>query len=521
MLILTLILIARTSKDYSRMYPFSGWRVYRFGRFLAGLLICPATVATLLFTAQPLLAHSSVAASPPITVATNATGSFTTYLPSIVNAGHSLPLLTPTLITRRAIWKYLDDGSNQGTAWYQSGFDDTAWPAGLAELGYGEGDEATAIRFGPDANAKYMTSYFRHEFSVAAPDAYKTLDLWLLRDDGAVIYLNGQEVARSNLPAGQIAYDTPAGVGAIEQTSYLFTLSPTVLVTGRNMLAVEIHQNSPSSSDLSFDLSLSATLTDTTRFAVIGDYGNDGDAEADVAKEVKAWRPDFVITVGDNNYPVGSAETIIANIDKHYGEFIQHDNFAATRFYPSLGNHDWMTADAHPYLDHFTLPAIPGEERYYDFTRGNVHFFALDSDDNEPDGNTADSLQAAWLQCAMIASTAQWKVVYFHHPPYSSGHHGSQQFMQWPLQAWNASVVLAGHDHNYERLAVAGLPYFVNGSGGQMLRPCLELLPESKLCYDDDYGAMLVEADDSHMTFTFVARDGAVIDTCTLPGTCQ
>ncbi len=87
-------------------------------------------------------------------------------------------------------------------------------------------------------------------------------------------------------------------------------------------------------------------------------------------------------------------------------------------FFPTLGNHDWYTNDAQPYLDYFTLP---GNERYYDFVWGPVHFFALDSDEHEPDGVNAGSAQAAWLQQGLAASTSPWNIVYTHYPPYSSG----------------------------------------------------------------------------------------------------
>ena len=94
-------------------------------------------------------------------------------------------------------------------------------------------------------------------------------------------------------------------------------------------------------------------------------------------------------------------------------------------FYPILGNHDWLTTIGQlpkPYLDYFSLP---GNERYYDFIRGPVHFFAVDSDINEPDGITSNSIQGQWLQSALSASTSPWNVVYLHHSPYSSGLHGS------------------------------------------------------------------------------------------------
>lgn len=211
--------------------------------------------------------------------------------------------------------------------------------------------------------------------------------------------------------------------------------------------------------------------TCATRFAVIGDYGSAGEAERDVADEVKSWNPDFIITAGDNNYENGSASTVDRNVGQYYHDFIHPyvGGYGAgaekNRFFPVLGNHDWSTPGARPYLDYFTLP---GNERYYDFTWGPVHLFALDSDPSEPDGVTSTSAQASWLRDKLAASTEEWKVVYFHHSPYSSGlEHGSTSYMQWPFKQWGATAVISGHDHDYERVVKDSLPYFVNGAGGK------------------------------------------------------
>lgn len=179
-----------------------------------------------------------------------------------------------------------------------------------------------------------------------------------------------------------------------------------------------------------------------TRFAVIGDYGIDSEEEAKVARLVSNWNPDFVITTGDNNYPVGAAETIDANIGKYYWRFIGNyrgaygQGSATNRFWPSPGNHDWDTGTLAPYLNYFTLP---GNGRYYDTVVGPVHLFALDSDPREPDGTTADSIQGRWLKAALASSTSCHDIVYFHHPAYSSGPHGSSFDMRWPFEAWGAN----------------------------------------------------------------------------------
>jgi glucose/arabinose dehydrogenase len=256
------------------------------------------------------------------------------------------------------------------------------------------------------------------------------------------------------------------------------------------------------------------------RFAVIGDYGDASQPELDVANLVKSWTPDFIITTGDNNYPDGTAQTIDQNIGQYYHEFIYPytgtygPGAATNRFFPSLGNHDWHSPNARPYLDYFTLP---GNERYYEYVWGPVHFFVLDSDSNEPEGISSSSVQATWLQNRLAASTSAWNLVYMHHPPYSSGsQHGSSTTLQWPYAAWGADAVLAGHDHTYERIFQNGITYFVNGLGGRSIYTFGTPISGSQVRYDGDYGAMQVDASESQITFRFINRAGVTIDTYAL-----
>ncbi len=166
-----------------------------------------------------------------------------------------------TLIAKGSTWKYLDTGTNAGTAWRDPGYDDGPWRSGPAELGYGDNDERTPVSFGPDPNNKYITTYFRHAFNVSDPTAFTSLNLWLKRDDGGVVYLNGVEVFRtSNMPAPPTAinFNTLALGAAVENAIDTPTLSPTRLTAGANIAAVEIHQQALNSSDISFDLELTA-----------------------------------------------------------------------------------------------------------------------------------------------------------------------------------------------------------------------------------------------------------------------
>jgi len=155
-------------------------------------------------------------------------------------------------------WRYLDNGSDQGSAWTQPSFDDTLWPLGTAEFGYGDGDEATVVSFGPDPLNRFVTTYFRKHFWVTNSAQWTNLVVRLLRDDGAVVYLNGTEVARHNMPAGAINYQTlaTATVNAPEEATFFEQSIPALLINGQNTIAVEIHQVNVSSSDISFNLEL-------------------------------------------------------------------------------------------------------------------------------------------------------------------------------------------------------------------------------------------------------------------------
>ena len=164
------------------------------------------------------------------------------------------------LVEMDAEWRYLDDGSDQGTAWQAPTFDDSQWARGRAELGYGDGDERTVIGFGPNPLDKYVTSYFRHTFRMFDPRIVDSARIDLRRDDGAIVYLNGVEIARTNLPDLGVNHRTLALTpvnGSEEQRSHPFAFPPSLLLPGNNVLAVEVHQVSGASSDVSFALELS------------------------------------------------------------------------------------------------------------------------------------------------------------------------------------------------------------------------------------------------------------------------
>jgi hypothetical protein len=252
----------------------------------------------------------------------------------------------------------------------------------------------------------------------------------------------------------------------------------------------------------------------SVRFAVIGDYGMASTDEARVANLVQSWNPDFVITTGDNDY-TGLSDGIDGVIGRYYSEFIGNywgvygPGSRTTRFWPSPGNHDWDVGDLATYIDYFTLP---GNERYYEIDLGLVHLFALDSDPREPDGTTADSVQARWLQTQLARSASCFKIVYFHHAAYSSSSHGSSFEMRWPFEQWGADAVFFGHDHVYERFQIGQIPYFTVGLGGAAPYPFLTSLPETRSQYNADFGAMRVSAGRRGIRFEFVDANGTVVE---------
>lgn len=213
------------------------------------------------------------------------------YVPSAFSqeaAATTWTVFTDTHVAKGGLWKFLDNGTNQGTAWRAPAFDDSAWSGGSAPLGYATSTPgfyqgiplATTVSYGSNSAAKYITSYFRKTFTVADITGISGLTLNLLRDDGAVVYLNGSEVARVNMPAGTIISTTYASSSS-DYGYQAITVSPSLLQTGTNTLAVEIHQGSAGSSDIVMDAELASVRTQTVYQAWLGGYGLPVDGSGD------------------------------------------------------------------------------------------------------------------------------------------------------------------------------------------------------------------------------------------------
>jgi hypothetical protein len=274
----------------------------------------------------------------------------------------------------------------------------------------------------------------------------------------------------------------------------------------------------------------------TTIFAVIGDYGMDDENEAAVAELVASWHPAYIITTGDDYYtPAGGKGTgkYDESTGAYYGDWLRDITTTGKRcpkglasinaFFPALGNHDYSSAGIKNYLKYFDLPGqgfanSSGNERYYDFVQGPVHFFVLDSNEDQPHGTSSRSRQASWLKAQLAASTSTWNVVYDHHPPYSSDlFHGSTPYMQWPFAEWGADVVLSGHAHAYERIERDGVVYFVNGLGGATRYFFGLPIIGSRARYNAGWGAQRVTVTRDALVFDFWNTAGDLIDRYALP----
>lgn len=482
------------------------------------------------------------------------------------------------LVPTGSVWKFLDNGTNQGTAWRATGFADGTWASGAAELGYGDGDEATVVSFGPNASAKYVTTYFRRAFTVANPSAFAALSLRLLRDDGAVVYLNGAEVFRNNMPSGTVTSSTlaSAALGGADETTFVTASVPvSAILTGTNVLAVEVHQANGTSSDVSFDLELSGstgasvtrgpylqmgtstsavvrwrtdvatgsrvrygaapesptgiadgaagvtehavtvtglspntvyyysvgTATETlaggdatyffkthpipgtsvpTRVWVLGDSGTANASAQSVRNAYTTFAgtraTDVWLMLGDNAYSNGTDAEYQAAVFNMYPGFLKQ-----AFLWPTLGNHDTAGSSnppaTLPYYQIFDLPVnaeaggtASGTEDYYSFDRGNVHFVCLDSMTSD---RSSTGPMATWLANDLAATTEQWVIAFWHHPPYSKGSHDSDAESQLVemrtnflpiLEDYGVDLVLTGHSHSYERSFLLDGHYGASGT---------------------------------------------------------
>jgi predicted MPP superfamily phosphohydrolase len=243
---------------------------------------------------------------------------------------------------------------------------------------------------------------------------------------------------------------------------------------------------------------------DSLKFAAIGDMGTGDKPQYEVAAQLNAWHGKFpfemVIMLGDNLYGSQRPRDFVDKFENPYKPLLD----AGVKFYAALGNHDNQT-------NRFYKPWNMNGERYYAFSKKNVKFFVLDSDYMDPK-------QLQWLDTELKNARDDWKIVYFHHPLYSSGgRHGSEVDLRVTLEPlfvkYGVNVVYSGHDHIYERVKPQkGIYYFVAGSSGQLRGGDLKKSAITETGYDQDQVFMLNEIDKDELFFQAITRTGKTID---------
>jgi len=208
-----------------------------------------------------------------------------------VTGAEPVPAPNPLLITKNSIWRFHDLGQDLGDNWIAPDYDDATWPSGAAVLGYGDA-VATTMSYGPSSTNKYPTYYLRHPFNVADASVYDTLVFNIRRDDGAVVYLNGVEQFRTNMPTGPVTYLSSAATtvgNAAETTYYTYKIPTSQLQNGLNTLAVSMHQIQGSSSDITFDLEVQGQLKSAQTNTEVLPLGSNWKYLANGSDQSTAW----------------------------------------------------------------------------------------------------------------------------------------------------------------------------------------------------------------------------------------
>jgi len=243
----------------------------------------------------------------------------------------------------------------------------------------------------------------------------------------------------------------------------------------------------------------------SVKFAVLGDTGTGSTTQATVGKQAASWRAtfpfEFALLVGDNIYGSEEPRDFKTKFEDPYQALLN----AGVKFYASLGNHDEPSQRMYK-------PFNMNGERYYTFKPADgVRFFALDS-------NYIDERQLEWLEKELAASGSDWKICFFHHPLYSSGgRHGSAEAQRERLEPiflkHGVDVVLAGHEHFYERIQPQkGIAYFTIGNSAKLRKGNIRKTELTAKGWDQGYGFLLMEIVDEVLHFQMVSATGQTID---------
>ena len=243
----------------------------------------------------------------------------------------------------------------------------------------------------------------------------------------------------------------------------------------------------------------------SVRFMVVGDTGTGTEQQHELARVMLRYRQafpfEFALLLGDNMYGSEKAADYKKKFEDVYKPLLDQQ----VKFYATLGNHDESNQRF------YELFNMNGEE-YYRFKKGNVAFYSLNS-------NYMEKKQLKWLEEQLAKDTSEWKIAYFHHPPYSSGgKHGSSSGVREVVEPiflkYGVNVVLAGHEHFYERIKPQkGIYYFISGAGGKLREGDVKKgSPLTEKAFDADMSFMLVEVAGDHMHFQVISRTGETVD---------
>jgi hypothetical protein len=238
---------------------------------------------------------------------------------------------------------------------------------------------------------------------------------------------------------------------------------------------------------------------------VVGDTGTGSDKQQELADLMVRYRQvfpfEFALLMGDNLYQGESAEDYKNKFENVYKKLLDNQ----VKFYATLGNHDESNQRFYQYFN------MNGEE-YYRFKKGNVAFYSLNS-------NYMDKKQLKWLEDELAKDTSEWKICYFHHPPYSSGgKHGSETGLREVVEPifvkYGVNAVFAGHEHFYERIKPQkGIYYFISGAGGKLRSGDVKKgSPLTEKAFDKDMSFMLLEVAGNQLHFQVISRTGETVD---------
>ncbi len=352
--------------------------------------------------------------------------------------------------------------------------------------------------------------------------SYATV-LWTSKDRGVGIVQYSAE--------GDLSGSVPAQIREFPRTSssagfFQYQAEIRGLIAGREYLYQVVMDGEAAVSGLRFRTTGAGAFT----FLALGDSGTGNEAQQAIARRmIDNEDPSFLLHTGDLSQESGTFDQLDA---KYFGVYRELMN--RTPFFPSPGNHDYYTDGGMPYLSSQALPA--GDEpsadqgRYYSFNWGNAHFVSLNSNLLDSAGPAAGRM-LAWLEGDLQRQTKFWKVVYFHHAPYATGHHlndplcvAARERVVPILEKYNVQLVLSGHEHSYQRTVPlrngvpagddGGTVYVITGGGGGILhhisRTPITAVGESVHHY------LRGEVRGATLTLTAIDAKGEIVDKVTL-----